>query len=159
MSNAAANSGAPLDWKFQQVFGDSTRIEDAPERECSFPFIEIKNNFSLLLLYNNDIIHSPSCPFSRTHKIADIISTVQFDPSGNYLAIGDRGGRVVILERTANKVSTPTYSVCVRACVCVFTSHEIHCREDDDTMTPLNLCFPLTRVCVHYCRRRQNTRS
>jgi serine/threonine-protein phosphatase 2A regulatory subunit B len=34
---------------------------------------------------------------------ADIISAVEFDHSGNYLAIGDRGGRVVILERNKNK--------------------------------------------------------
>ncbi len=36
---------------------------------------------------------------------ADIISAVEFDHTGNYLAIGDRGGRVVILERNKNKVS------------------------------------------------------
>lgn len=36
---------------------------------------------------------------------ADIISAVEFDPSGDYLAIGDRGGRVVILERNSAKKS------------------------------------------------------
>jgi len=30
---------------------------------------------------------------------ADIISTVEFDQSGNYLATGDKGGRVVLFER------------------------------------------------------------
>lgn len=34
---------------------------------------------------------------------ADIISAVEFDQTGNFLAIGDRGGRVVILERNKNK--------------------------------------------------------
>ena len=31
--------------------------------------------------------------------IADIISTVEFDHTGDYLATGDKGGRVVLFER------------------------------------------------------------
>jgi len=31
--------------------------------------------------------------------VADIISTVEFDQTGNYLATGDKGGRVVLFER------------------------------------------------------------
>lgn len=34
---------------------------------------------------------------------ADIISTVEFDNTGEYLATGDRGGRVVLFERNNNK--------------------------------------------------------
>lgn len=34
-----------------------------------------------------------------THSLADIISAVEFDHSGDYLATGDRGGRVVLFER------------------------------------------------------------
>lgn len=30
----------------------------------------------------------------------DIISAIVFDKSGDYLATGDRGGRVVLFERT-----------------------------------------------------------
>ena len=37
---------------------------------------------------------------------ADIISTVEFDHTGNYLATGDKGGRVVLFERNET-VSTP----------------------------------------------------
>eukprot|EP00126_Sphaerothecum_destruens_P001832 Sdes_comp15263_c0_seq1m4106 len=33
---------------------------------------------------------------------ADIISTVEFDHSGNYLATGDKGGRIVIFEKNNN---------------------------------------------------------
>ena len=31
--------------------------------------------------------------------LADIISAVEFDSTGNYLATGDKGGRVVLFER------------------------------------------------------------
>jgi serine/threonine-protein phosphatase 2A regulatory subunit B len=31
--------------------------------------------------------------------LADIISAVEFDETGNYLVTGDRGGRVVLFER------------------------------------------------------------
>lgn len=37
----------------------------------------------------------------------DIISAIEFDKSGDHLATGDRGGRVVLFERTdARDVST-----------------------------------------------------
>ncbi|KAG1438276.1 hypothetical protein G6F56_012705 [Rhizopus delemar] len=34
---------------------------------------------------------------------ADIISVVEFDHTGDYLATGDKGGRVVLFERNENK--------------------------------------------------------
>ncbi|XP_078428946.1 serine/threonine protein phosphatase 2A 55 kDa regulatory subunit B beta isoform-like isoform X2 [Wolffia australiana] len=37
---------------------------------------------------------------------ADIISAIEFDKSGDHLATGDRGGRVVLFERTDNKEQT-----------------------------------------------------
>lgn len=44
---------------------------------------------------------------------ADIISTVEFDHTGNYLATGDKGGRVVLFERneTVSSKCPTTYSV------------------------------------------------
>jgi hypothetical protein len=33
----------------------------------------------------------------------DIISAIEFDRSGDHLATGDRGGRVVLFERTDTK--------------------------------------------------------
>lgn len=37
---------------------------------------------------------------------ADIISTVEFDHTGNYLATGDKGGRVVLFERNESVSAT-----------------------------------------------------
>lgn len=34
--------------------------------------------------------------------LVDTISAIEFDKSGDYLAVGDRGGRVVIFERKAD---------------------------------------------------------
>jgi len=42
--------------------------------------------------------------------LADIISTVEFDHTGNYLATGDKGGRVVLFERNET-VATPRLSL------------------------------------------------
>ena len=39
---------------------------------------------------------------------ADIISTVEFDHTGNYLATGDKGGRVVLFERNESVSSSAT---------------------------------------------------
>jgi len=38
-------------------------------------------------------------PANTNESAADIISTVEFDQTGNYLATGDKGGRVVLFER------------------------------------------------------------
>lgn len=35
--------------------------------------------------------------------LVDIISAIEFEKSGEYLATGDRGGRLVIFERTDGK--------------------------------------------------------
>lgn len=40
---------------------------------------------------------------SEEAQDADIISSVEFDSSGNFLAIGDKGGRIVILQRGLSK--------------------------------------------------------
>ncbi|CCH42024.1 putative serine/threonine-protein phosphatase [Wickerhamomyces ciferrii] len=40
---------------------------------------------------------------------ADIISTVEFDHTGDYLATGDRGGRVVLFERNSDKQNSCEY--------------------------------------------------
>lgn len=34
-------------------------------------------------------------------RVVDIISAVEFDKKGDFLAVGDRGGRVVIFENKA----------------------------------------------------------
>lgn len=44
---------------------------------------------------------------------------MEFDRTGNYLAIGDRGGRVVILDRTQQKKKGADYKVLTG-----FQSHE-----------------------------------
>jgi serine/threonine-protein phosphatase 2A regulatory subunit B len=65
-------------WRFAQCFGDKGEVEDITEGKRAY--------FTL--------------PVSNPHfSLADIISTVEFDSTGNYLATGDKGGRVVLFER------------------------------------------------------------
>lgn len=47
-----------------------------------------------------------------THCIADIISTVEFDHTGDYLATGDKGGRVVLFERNEQVSTSFSLSIC-----------------------------------------------
>jgi serine/threonine-protein phosphatase 2A regulatory subunit B len=44
-----------------------------------------------------------------SRESADIITTVEFDHTGEYLATGDRGGRVVLFERNQNKKNSCEY--------------------------------------------------
>ena len=56
---------------------------------------------------------------------ADVISAVEFDHEGQYLATGDRGGRVVIFERGSQAaVSTPTQKL---PCAKWLTNQEFKC--------------------------------
>lgn len=51
-----------------------------------------------------------SSPLTRglLHRSADLLSALDFDETGDYLATGDRGGRIVVFERTAtDKVLWP----------------------------------------------------
>lgn len=44
----------------------------------------------------------------HTFFLADIISTVEFDQTGDYLATGDKGGRVVLFERNESVITICT---------------------------------------------------
>jgi len=83
------SSSDPQEWKFCQVFGDRSPVEEVSD--------------------------------------VDIVSAVEFDESGDYIATGDRGGRVVIFEKSQEKhssskkkdVKNPEYKFFVE-----FQSHE-----------------------------------
>lgn len=56
------------------------------------------NHLSLYLSIHPSF-HSHSHSPSHSPFAADIISAVEFDETGDYLATGDKGGRVVLFER------------------------------------------------------------
>ena len=74
-------------WRFAQCFGDKGEVEDITE--------------GISLSLSPPIAHPP------LPRLADIISTVEFDSTGNYLATGDKGGRVVLFERNESVSSLP----------------------------------------------------
>lgn len=64
-----------------------------------------------------------------THSAADIISTVEFDHTGDYLATGDKGGRVVLFERNeqvshlhrpSRDVMLPVMLICLKKRGCEY---------------------------------------
>ncbi|PWN28523.1 protein phosphatase 2A regulatory subunit PR55 [Jaminaea rosea] len=55
------------------------------------------------LFADDEIPLYPPPPPRPTSPPADIISTVEFDHTGDYLATGDKGGRVVLFERNESK--------------------------------------------------------
>ncbi len=80
MDQDASSSGG---WRFAQCFGDKGDVEDITEGTSRAPTSH----------------RYPRLTSSVDHLAADIISTVEFDSTGNYLATGDKGGRVVLFER------------------------------------------------------------
>lgn len=72
-------------WRFAQCFGDKGEVEDITE------------GWSTHSLRLGAISNVLICVL--TVVSADIISTVEFDHTGDYLATGDKGGRVVLFER------------------------------------------------------------
>ncbi|GER53484.1 serine/threonine-protein phosphatase 2A 55 kDaregulatory subunit B [Striga asiatica] len=79
VASAAAGPPAPLEWKFSQVFGERAVGEEVQEASV--------------------LQKLGSCETLVCATI-DIISAIEFDKSGGHLATGDRGGRVVLFERT-----------------------------------------------------------
>lgn len=86
---------APANLSDHRCFGDKGDVEDITEgssqstesRHAELPFAPAARLVALPLVA--DQLGAP----------ADIISTVEFDHTGNYLATGDKGGRVVLFER------------------------------------------------------------
>ncbi|KAL4555086.1 hypothetical protein LXL04_037697 [Taraxacum kok-saghyz] len=72
-----AMTPAGLDWKFSAI---KPKIES---------------------LLNVIILLNPICVYTlNTFITVDVISAIEFDKAGDHLATGDRGGRVVLFERT-----------------------------------------------------------
>ena len=62
-----------------------------------------------ILIYAANLVSNHVVTFA-----VDIISAIEFDKSGEHLATGDRGGRVVLFERTDGKEVYITMIVCRR---------------------------------------------
>lgn len=77
---------------------------------------------------------------------ADIISAVEFDQTGDYLATGDKGGRVVLFEKNdsgaANKKQGCEYRFYTE-----FQSHE----PEFDYLKSLEIEEKINQIC--WCRR------
>ncbi|KAF1898500.1 hypothetical protein Lal_00032080 [Lupinus albus] len=86
---ASAGPPQPLDWKFSQVFGERTAGEEVQEVLETFAVVVWRDYGGRGLDLETDHV--------------DIISAIEFDKSGDHLATGDRGGRVVLFERTDAK--------------------------------------------------------
>jgi len=48
--------------------------------------------------------------FALSMNAVDIISAIEFDKTGEHLATGDRGGRVVLFERTDGREVCSVFS-------------------------------------------------
>lgn len=92
----------PTTWKFTQCFGDKGDVEDITEGMIDL--------WARYIVGGRSLGTSPF--FQKLTRLceADIISTVEFDQTGNYLATGDKGGRVVLFER--NDTVRATTSSC-----------------------------------------------
>ncbi|KAF8141516.1 WD40-repeat-containing domain protein [Boletus edulis] len=75
---------------------------------------------------------------------ADIISTVEFDSTGNYLATGDKGGRVVLFERNESKKG------CEYKFYTEFQSHE----PEFDYLKSLEIEEKINKI--KWCKRQNN---
>ncbi|RVW43911.1 Serine/threonine protein phosphatase 2A 55 kDa regulatory subunit B beta isoform [Vitis vinifera] len=76
----------PLEWRFSQVFGERTAGEEVQEDVRVWGLGCGVNVFVIW-----------TCTGLMDF---DIISAIEFDKTGDHLATGDRGGRVVLFERT-----------------------------------------------------------
>ncbi|KAJ7015726.1 hypothetical protein NC653_004890 [Populus alba x Populus x berolinensis] len=125
VAEAPASPPQPLEWKFSQVFGERTAGEEVQEvasakADCQqlgakvYDFEGNRMAVCLVVKYNcmwwslefGNLLPEQmnfSQIFCNIGRKVDIISAIEFDRSGDHLATGDRGGRVVLFERTDTK--------------------------------------------------------
>lgn len=80
--------------------------------------------FCFQVLKHLDLLHTLQCYFISVLFTADIISTVEFNYSGDLLATGDKGGRVVIFQREQEVSDIKNKSAVTTLLLCC-TSHFI----------------------------------
>ncbi|KAK6128028.1 hypothetical protein DH2020_038231 [Rehmannia glutinosa] len=122
VASAAAGPPTPLEWKFSQVFGERTAGEEVQEdcdtcRKNDIRLPDIRNIIWVAMAHDFISVW-PKCGNAELWRelnrciclcdrcavvIMDIISAIEFDKTGDHLATGDRGGRVVLFERTDTK--------------------------------------------------------
>ncbi|KAF4552295.1 Protein phosphatase PP2A regulatory subunit B [Elsinoe fawcettii] len=107
------NAASGGDWGNQQNNGRSQSTAGAANNVWGTPAADAtgNNNEGADAAWNNDQ-GAPAAwgdaletkgTWKTSQKVTDIISTVEFDQTGNYLATGDKGGRVVLFERNESK--------------------------------------------------------
>lgn len=96
------------EFRLSQCFGDCSPAEEATQGENT----QRQRNIIARLVLQSSKCSQPLTPCIVSHcsvsaivpnsaqPAADILSAVHFDPSGEYLATGDRGGRVVIFKKS-----------------------------------------------------------
>jgi serine/threonine-protein phosphatase 2A regulatory subunit B len=87
--------------RIARCFGDKGDVEDITEGTACISCYSIYLDFQSPAMDMLDDWWGPESLERDTNyfSAADIISTVEFDHTGNYLATGDKGGRVVLFER------------------------------------------------------------
>ena len=82
---------------------------------------------------------------------ADVLSAVEFDTTGNYLATGDKGGRIVVFERARVRggLIEPGLSVCAAWSARSFPLHFVARLGFHDMSSML----ALTVLCITSSRR------
>ena len=82
-------------WRFAQCFGDKGEVDEITEGTWLAATSLCSCWHGLVLAQPHALVGA----MPNADGAADIISTVEFDHTGNYLATGDKGGRVVLFER------------------------------------------------------------
>jgi len=119
--------------EFSQCFGDKAALEELTDG--AYPCVDliiqaplpsvlqsVTTSVALLAIhtYHRSYSRLLSSFFNVFPAAADLLTAVEFDDTGDYLATGDRGGRVVLFERGDDIKSVrqqrlpPSLSACAR---------------------------------------------
>ncbi|KAL5975589.1 hypothetical protein ACLOJK_019914 [Asimina triloba] len=98
-NSVASPAGPPslLEWKFSQVFGERSAGEEVQEGGSR------QDRIVLLIFAMQIALAVFTCYLALYLFAVDVISAIEFDKTGDHLATGDRGGRVVLFERTDSR--------------------------------------------------------
>lgn len=103
-NQASPRMSDELDWKFVASFGDDNSSDGMPQ--CSVFLVCLKVAFFCFAAWGRPTTDVQSCPHARCACVPpsapsnpdDLVTAVEFDETGEYIAVGDKAGRICIFE-------------------------------------------------------------
>ena len=137
-------------WRYNNTF-DKIKFLSVQHFHENYFYILTQNIFSPFFFYFTIYKLNICLSWSQLIITADVLSAVEFGPTGEYLATGDKGGRVVVFKQSARtKELAQAQGKVAYSFYTEFQSHE----PEFDYLKSLEIEEKIN--CIRWCKNRGN---